>query len=207
MRFSLERLKGGRVRLFADGEQFAIVTEGFLRTLNLKEGDELTAEEIEDILTEQSKAAALNKALRLITHRMHSRGELVEKLRREFPKEAAQYAADEAESMGLVNDAEFSSLLAEELFLRKGFARRRIIDELRSRGVSAEVADSAVNISHEDEQGRLKQLVEEISPERSADEKERRRLINNLLRKGYNLSDINRALEYFGAEADYNETD
>jgi|CZCB01.1.fsa_nt_gi regulatory protein len=204
MRFSIERLKGGKVRLLADGEQFAIVTEGFLRDLKLKAGDEITVEDIDSIINEKTKAAALNKAMRLITLRMHSRGELVQKLKREFDGEAAEYAADELENMGLINDAEFSSLFGEELFERKGFARARIIDELKSRGVSSDTARAAVEfISDEDEFKRLIVLIEHSFSANLSDEKERRRVINNLIRRGYKLYDIERALGSLQTDTEY----
>ncbi|HOA34327.1 MAG: regulatory protein RecX [Clostridiales bacterium] len=204
MRFSIERLKGGKVRLLADGEQFAIVTEGFLRDLKLKAGDEITVEDIDSIINEKTKAAALNKAMRLITLRMHSRGELVQKLKREFDGEAAEYAADELENMGLINDAEFSSLFGEELFERKGFARARIIDELKSRGVSSDTARAAVEfISDEDEFKRLIVLIEDSFSANLSDEKERRRVINNLIRRGYKLYDIERALGSLQTDTEY----
>jgi len=204
MRFSIERLKGGKVRLLADGEQFAIVTEGFLRDLKLKAGDEITVEDIDSIINEKTKAAALNKAMRLITLRMHSRGELVQKLKREFDGEAAEYAADELENMGLINDAEFSSLFGEELFERKGFARARIIDELKSRGVSSDTARAAVEfISDEDEFKRLMVLIEDSFSANLSDEKERRRVINNLIRRGYKLYDIERALGSLQTDTEY----
>lgn len=204
MRFSIERLKGGKVRLLADGEQFAIVTEGFLRDLKLKAGDEITVEDIDSIINEKTKAAALNKAMRLITLRMHSRSELVQKLKREFDGEAAEYAADELENMGLINDAEFSSLFGEELFERKGFARARIIDELKSRGVSSDTARAAVEfISDEDEFKRLIVLIEDSFSANLSDEKERRRVINNLIRRGYKLYDIERALGSLQTDTEY----
>ena len=58
------------------------------------------------------------------------------KLGRTAPKETAAAIAGRMEELGLVDDAAYARRLAADLAVRKLYSRRRVIQELRARGVA-----------------------------------------------------------------------
>lgn len=97
------------------------------------------------------------------------------------------------EESGIINDAEFSVMLAESRQRSKGLSKNAILRELKQKGIDNEQAEIAVeDISEEDEYTRAYELVSRKikSMSRLTPEVQTRRLVGLLARKGYsgNLS-------------------
>ena len=121
-------------------------------------------------------------------------GELEEKLRRDFPAEAAKLAADRMEELGLLDDAACGRQLAAELLGRKGFSSSRARLELCRKGVDPALAEEIVEELAPPPEEKIRQLLEKKYPLAARDEKQRRRAVNALQRMGYRLPEIRQAL-------------
>ncbi len=96
------------------------------------------------VTTTAAEVAGCDRLLGLLDRRAHSASELVRKLRqRHFPEPTIAAALARARTAGLVDDARFARLYAEER-LRGGVARRLVVAELRRRGVSGETVSLAL---------------------------------------------------------------
>jgi regulatory protein len=92
----------------------------------------------------KDEAAAKAYVERLVTYRPRTVAEVRRRLAAKgFPPEVARAALSYAEDAGLVNDALFARLYAEDRVLSRPCARRLIAQELRERGVEAMLADQA----------------------------------------------------------------
>lgn len=86
--------------------------------------------------------------LRLLSVRMRSRWELRTRLaRRRFPPEVVETALDDLERVGLVDDRKFARLFLESRLRRRPRSYKILKQELRSRGLSQDNIDEAVEES------------------------------------------------------------
>lgn len=185
-------------QLYIDGEEAVkIDTETFLRS-GLRPGDEITDEELHQLLLDSEAHRAKEKALYLLEHRSHSKKELTDKITRaSLSREAAQAAADRMEELGLLNDEEYARRLARELFTRKRYGPMRVRQELRQKGISPELIDELLADYADDSAAleNMRALLSKKYPGWADDEKVRRRAFAALQRFGYSYADIRRALE------------
>jgi regulatory protein len=124
-----------------------------------------------------------------LTGRARSRQELADKLRqRRVPDEIATRLLDRFTEVGLVDDAAFARQWVESRQAGRGLAKRALADELRRKGVDADVVREAVDeVGPADEEAAARALVRKKlrSLERVDRATATRRLAGMLARKGY----------------------
>ncbi len=185
------------IQLYLDGEAAVkIDRETFLRS-GLKPGDELSDEELHELIQASDARRAREKALYLLEHRSHSKKELTEKIARTAAsREAAQAAADRMEELGLLNDETYARDLARELFLRRRFGKARVRQELRLKGIDNELIEELLE-EYADEELALENIEAVLQKKYAGwqeDEKIRRRAFAALQRLGYSYDLIRRAM-------------
>jgi regulatory protein len=124
-----------------------------------------------------------------LTGRARSRRELADKLRqRRVPDDIATRLLDRFTEVGLVDDAAFARQWVESRQASRGLARRALSEELRRKGIDAEVVREAVDqVDPADEEASARALVRKKLPSlRHVDQTTAsRRLAGMLARKGY----------------------
>ncbi len=143
-----------------------------------------------DISCEKGLLRAKNAAYRLLTCRPRSRAEVEAKLLdKRFPDTVIRAVLIDLERLGYVDDRKFAEQWAASRVRLRGFGRRRIEQELRSKGVSRDIIRGALgqifedlpeaDIAQREADKRLKSLA------RFDPETRRRRLAGFLERKGF----------------------
>ncbi len=124
-----------------------------------------------------------------LTGRARTRRELADKLRsRNVPDEVATRLLDRFTEVGLIDDAAFARLWVESRQSSRGLAKRALSEELRRKGVDAEIVREAVDeVAPADEEAAARRLVRKKLPSlRKVDSTTAtRRLVGMLARKGY----------------------
>jgi regulatory protein len=124
-----------------------------------------------------------------LTGRARTRRELADKLRsRNVPDEVATRMLDRFTEVGLIDDAAFARLWVESRQSSRGLARRALSDELRRKGVDAEIVREAVDeVDPADEEAAARRLVRKKLPSLLEVDQATatRRLVGMLARKGY----------------------
>jgi regulatory protein len=183
-----------RTRVYLDGRYaFSLEPESAIR---LKEEQELTEAEIENLVRDNEKQQALASAYRSLSHRPHSTQEIKQKLvRKQFGEETVDRALAELTSRGLLNDAEFARFWREN---REAFRPRSssfVGLELRRKGVPAETAGEATS-GMDDETSALKLGEKKAKTLARADyDTFCRRLGDYLRRRGYNYEVISKTIK------------
>lgn len=161
--------------------------------------DEAAEEEPPEPLTQQeAEPLARAVALRLLTAMPRTRHELSTKLlERDVPADAVETVMDRFEEVGLLDDAAFAAAWVESRVRSKGFARGRLTQELRRKGVPAEhIAAALENLDRDEERERCEELALRrlgsrplppagYGPDGAEREKVLRRVVGHLARKGY----------------------
>ena len=145
----------------------------------------------------------LAAALRLLTVRDRSEAELAARLlRKGFDEAQITDAVERCRRYGYLDDARFARERARSL-LRQGRAvGPRLLADLRQHGVGEAEARAAVDEAREefDERELLAELLRRRFPDfifRAAADRERRRVVNYFLRRGFSLPQV---LSFFQAE-------
>ncbi|MFI9364215.1 recombination regulator RecX [Kitasatospora sp. NPDC053057] len=127
--------------------------------------------------------------LRLLTGAAKSRKQLADALRkREIPEDVAEEVLTRLEEVGLIDDAAFAAAWVESRHAVRGLSRRALAQELRTKGVAADLVEQAVaQLDHDDETDAARALVErKLRSTRGLDPQVRtRRLVGMLARRGY----------------------
>lgn len=194
---ALEPRRHRLVQLFLDGEPAVKLDEE--TAASLRPGQQLSDEELHELIARSDAVLAKEKALYLLEHRPHSKRELEDKLARTVGREAAGQAAGRMEELGLIDDADYARRLAEEL-ARKGFAAPRIRQELLRRGIGRELAAEEAERAAAAPEDALHSLIERRFARQLGEEKGRRRAVAALQRMGYRWEEIRSALRAFGGE-------
>ncbi len=185
-------------QLYLDGEAAVkIDTETFLRS-GLKPGDEISDQELHELLEASDARRAQEKALYLLERRNHSKKELADKIARTAAsREAARAAADRMEELGLIDDEAYARNLARDLFTRKRWGPGRVRQELRLKGIGGELIDELLEQygGEEDAMENIRALLDRKYAGWAEDEKIRRRAFAALQRLGYPYDLIHRGME------------
>ena len=200
MKLSVKSGRENKVHIHINGEYKLTVDAEFWylsQWHNLKEIDE---EQYEEMSEQVEKRRAFKNAFDLCMTRLHSKGEIVQKLSRKFSRIAAEYAAEKCEEIGVLNDRDFALLYSKELLNRKGMGISRIKLELRRKGIGSDIIEDVLSEIEVDETEQIKNLIERKYFRKISDEKGRRSVFNALIRLGYSYRDVKTAMREYACE-------
>ncbi|MEU8513078.1 recombination regulator RecX [Kitasatospora sp. NPDC048722] len=156
------------------------------------------------------ESRARDICLRLLTGAAKSRKQLADALRkREIPEDVADQVLTRLEEVGLIDDAAFAAAWVESRHAVRGLSRRALAQELRTKGVAADLVEQAVaQLDHDDETEAARALVDrKLRSTRGLDPQARiRRLVGVLARRGYSEGLAFRVVRAAIEEEDAEET-
>ena len=180
--------------LFLDGEAVLIDTETLLLS-GIRVGQALSEEELVVLQDQSNRNRAYEKALYLLEYRPHSRQELLTKILREYPEDAANEAVQRVDELGLINDEQYASDLAQEFLNRKGYGVHRAKQELLRRGIDRDLIDQVLCETETDPETMLMQLITKKYKPIPTDRKGVEKVIAAMVRRGYEFSQVRHALQ------------
>lgn len=195
MKLSVKPGKGEKIHIFVDDEYRLTVDSRFWYSERWHNCTQIDSGELAALEEAVGSRRAFNSLEDYLSRRDHSEKELYDKLCRKYPPRAAKAAIEKAKELGLLDDERFAQNYAEELYERKHYAPRRILLELRRKGVDREIAENAVESLDKDGETRIIELLRGKYRAALSDEKGRRRAVNGLMRMGYAYPEIRAALE------------
>lgn len=143
--------------------------------------------------------------LRQLAGRPRTRAELAKALaKREISGEVIAEVLDRYDEVGMIDDAAFAQAWVSSRHHGRGLARRALANELRQRGVDAEVAGAALeSVDDEAEAATARALVDrKLRTVRGEPDAVFRKLVGMLARKGYSAGVAIRAVKDALAERD-----
>jgi regulatory protein len=180
--------------LFLDGEEVLIDTETLLLS-GIRVGQTMSEEELEQLKDRSNYNRAYEKALYLLEFRPHSRQELLTKILREYPEEAAMQAVRRVDELGLLNDEAYAADLAEEFLNRKGYGIHRARQELARRGIDRDLIEEVLSAVETDPEEQLRNLIRKKYKPLPTDRKGVEKVIAAMVRRGYEFSQVRHALQ------------
>lgn len=209
MKITAKSGRKDKIHIYIDGEYLLTVDEIFWFSCGLVSGDEINEEELTAFEEAAGSRRAFNSALNSLDYRDHSEKEIRAKLLRKHDADYVNEAVEKLIELDLVNDERYAENYARELFERKKFGKMRIKSELRAKGISADIANAAVEeLFEEEEPDNVQRIVDIIGKRyynRMNDEVGRKKVFSALQRMGYSFSDIREAMSEFSDDEYYED--
>lgn len=193
----LRKHKGRLFVLFSFDEEIARLDASIVKDNAIREGTEISPEDLELLQRQSDNHRAKEKALWLLSLRDHSQKELKDKIKKTEGEEAAQYAVEMMQEYGYVDDESFAKHRAKFLMETKHYSIRRCEQELILKGINRETARNVLDDLEIDEEEILRSVIERKFLPIPTDEKALRRTVNALIRLGYNYNDIRRIMREY----------
>ena len=187
-----QRKKGRLLVRLEDGNVLRVTEEELLR-FGLRAGMELDEETAEALQASARASAARAAAASIIGSRALSKQELTRRLVKKGNEASdAQAAADWLEDIGAVNAADYAASLARH-YGGRGYGPARVREELRRRGVDRALWDAALEEMPEAAEA-LDKLIRKICRGELSDPREKKRVSDALLRRGFGWSEVRAAM-------------
>ncbi len=203
-RIEASKHKRGRILVFLEDGACLKITEQELLDFGLRSGDQLDQEALGRLKEAAGVSNTRAAAADLIGKRAMSRRDLERKLQEKGASEAeARYAAEWLEAIGALNDAEYAAALARH-YGGMGYGPARVREKLYEKGVPRELWEDALEELPENG-GQVDAFLQSKLRGRTPDEKEKRRLTNALLRRGFPWGEVKAAWRRLGDAAEEEE--
>lgn len=139
--------RGSKKRiLLLDGEPHCAVSSDVLRELDLRPGDEIDDDQLDDRILSLSPGVARQRSLRLLSARERTSSEIGRRLRDDgYPTQVVTDTVGDLIASGLVDDRRYADLMARVLVVGRRLGRARARRELVSRGIPQDMAEEALD--------------------------------------------------------------
>lgn len=200
---SEEAMTKGKIRVRLDTGLTCILYRSEQRQINAYEGSSLTREQYEILVHEILGKRATKRAMHLLEKMDRTEYKLREKLSEGgYPDEAIEDAIGYVKRYHYLDDERYARnyvFLAQD---RK--SRKKLSIELYQRGIKKELIDRILEEEYDaDEEKQICQLLEKrgFDP-KTCSEKERQKLYQFLLRRGFQSSDICKVMSMISLDSD-----
>ena len=198
-RIEASRHKKGRVLVFLEDGACLRITEQELLDFGLRSGDELDDKTLQRLKEAAGASNVKATAADLVGKRAMSRRDLERKLQNRGASETeARYAAEWMEAIGAINDADYAAVLARHC-ADLGYGPQRVREKLYEKGVPRELWDDALD-ALPDSAGQIDAFLERKLRGRVPDQREKKRLCDALLRRGFSWPEVKAGLNRLGSE-------
>lgn len=194
----LTELAAHRYKVFIDGEFAFVLYRGELQTFHIQKDCELNAADYRKIWTEVLPKRAKLRAMNLLQKKRYTEKQLIDKLKEGFyPAAMVETAIQYVKSFHYLDDLQFA--IDYITYHESGMSRRMMTEKMREKGISGDVIKQAFEEWEnrggcQDEQAMIRELLEKKQYREDWNDKDKRRLCAFLLRKGFSIDNVNRAL-------------
>ena len=192
-----------RIIIILDNKSvFRIPEDAFI--LNpLHVGDEISSKDIKKFDKKMRFKEAKDSAYRLLSYRMRSVSEMKKRLKdKSFSTDEIENTIDHLLKLNYLNDQEFCRAFSNEKVKLKKIGPFLLKPDLFKHGLDTELIDNCINEIYN--QYNIQDLIEfhldkkKIIKKELLDKKDKKRLDNYLIRKGFNWEQINNAYADWG---------
>lgn len=177
--------------------------EGFTVTINhiadygLFTGVQLEKDTFDELSAAAKRSAARARAMRMLSARPMSFGEIKDKLIAKGEDESvSEETARWLEELGMINDAEYAAMIVRH-YAAKNCGINKIKNELYKRKVPKDLWDEALMSMPEDNEDGIDKLVSAKLRGKEPDRKELKKVSDMLMRRGFTYEEIRSALRRY----------
>ena len=188
-----------RCNLFLDGEYYTSVTLETVMKNRLKVGLEIDVGRLSEIITENERAEALNKAVGYISKYLKTKREIKDYLlRKGYSEEIAWYCIDKLKEYGYVNDEDYSKRFIESNAKNQG--KRLLEYKLMMKGVRKEDIGAAYESADIDAKENAKNIAEKHLRNKEINKENLAKTYRYLIGKGFSYEEASYAIDQMKGE-------
>ena len=194
----LEKISADRCKIFIDCEFAFVLYKGELRHYQLTEGKNIREEDYREITEKVLPRRAKLRAMNLLQKRRYTEKQLTEKLKEGFyTEEIIKDAIAYVKSFHYLDDLQYA--VDYITYHESTKSKRKLEMDLKQKGIPDTILRQAFCEWQEmggsqDEMRMIKELLQKKHYDPECDEKEKHRIYAFLLRKGFSVDHVNRAL-------------
>ena len=189
----------GRVLVHLEGGDLLRITEDELLHFDLYTGLDIGPETVVKLQERAARSETRLRAVNMISARALSKKELQKRLRDKGAEDAdAEAAADWLEDIGALDDLAYAKTIVRH-YSASGYGAAKLRDELYRRGVPRDCWDEALETAP-DPAETIARVIASRTKGKPLDERERKKLSDLLLRRGFAWRDVKAALSELGEE-------
>jgi regulatory protein len=178
-----------------EGEKL-LIDKKIAERCDISVGVDLTEDDLLQLVFVSECYRAKQRAVWLLSKQDYSEKTLYQKLCKVFTKKASAFAVSQMQKKGYISDERFAKRLISSC-VAKNMSERQILGKLFQSGISAEISNSLLKESSDISKTELNRAVELIRSKyinKIGDENARKKTFNALMRRGFSVSDIKKAL-------------
>lgn len=188
--------RGNKIHVMVDDEYLTTVDDEFWYAEGFVSGAEVDGQTVAAFQERATYRRAYNQALWILSHSPKTRKALIQKMiRSEVDPDIAEQVADQLVELRVIDDRAYAEKWAEEVSRQRKYAPDQIVRGLISKGIERELAQDVVEELEIDEKPQLKSMIRQKYHKNLSDPMGIRRTCTAMMRKGYQYSDIRRAID------------
>ncbi len=198
----IERQENNRQRLsiYLDGEFAFGLNDEIVLKHNINVNQTLHEDQIEDLLSEDEKKRAKQKAFSYLARRDHSEKELSDKLRgKGFREPIIIGLIEDLKQSQLINDGTFSRQFARNKIIQKSIGRRELAFSLKQKGISKDILEATleeVYSEYDEKELALRLANQKLKTIKNIEPiKVKKRISDFLFRRGFNWEIVEQVFE------------
>ncbi len=191
--------KDNRFNLFVDGEFYSGLNVDQVVKYNLKSGQDLEKDFIDQIVLESETFYAFNKVLKYISKSMKTEHDLQKYLlQKGFKDDVIQQTIQKLKDYNYLNDELYVKSYVETYKNKYGI--NKIKQNLKNKNVDEELINQYLNFDEKEVIFNIKKEILKQTKNKELDLKQKQRLYRNLTYKGYSFEQIKKAFSMLGED-------
>ena len=196
----VQKKRKNRCSVFLDDEFAFGLDQDVVLKFGLKKGDVLTKHQIEEILLNEEKKKAKDRALNFLSYRDRSEKEIRTKLKDVgYEENIIEWVIGELKRLKLIDDQKFAQSYAQTQMITRPMGEYFLRKELKQKGIGGELIEETVSKIFQ-EKDQLTVAVElahkRLKRFKNIDEiKAKKRVSDFLLRRGFSWEIVSQVLE------------
>lgn len=197
---SAQQKRKNRCSIFLDDEYAFGLDQEVVLQFGLKKGDQLTEEQIQNILFNEEKKRAKDRALRFLSYRDRSEKEVRTKLQRiGYDADIIDWVITELKRLKFMDDQRFAQSYAQTQMLTRPVGEHYLRHELKNKGLEEPLIEQTIEQIYQDKDQSI--VAMELAAQRkkrykNLDQiKAKKRVSDFLLRRGFDWETVSEVME------------
>lgn len=176
-----------------------------LERCGVSEGFELSEDELITLIKASECYRAKQKAIWYLSRSDYSSKGLYNKLKGNFKDYATDFAVEQMQKAGYLNDRNYAQNLAESLVKINDLSVKAAREKMMEKGVERALADEVLSAIEVNPKEQILRLIDKKYKNKLTDRDDLRRTIAALARRGFSFSDIRAALAELNSQIEIDE--
>lgn len=191
---NIKPLKNNVIIIVLENDEMHLVNRLVFIKSKLKLGENVSKDFVEKLIYESDLEFAKEKALRFLDKKQYLSDELLKKLKLYYKENVAKITVENLKRIGLIDDLEILKKKIDYLISTKLYSKKRTLIELKNMGIETHFIKDALDNIESDEIDNIKKLILKNYKNFKKDRKIENRAIAFLIRYGYSIEKIKKAL-------------